>query len=141
MAGEASVIVYGITGSGYSGMYTQKFTIASKAINADDITVTLENSASDAAEPLQAAVMDDEKILEEGTDYSISYTETEDEISAEIIGQGNYDGSRTKILQRIHLNDNALVDYTLEYYETLYTGSNLTPATFVTLDGDSCRRA
>ena len=39
-------------------------------------------------------------------------------------------------MQRIHLNDNALVDYTLEYYETLYTGSNLTPATFVTLDGE-----
>lgn len=40
-AGAASVIVYGITGSGYSGMYTQNFTIASKAINADDIIVTL----------------------------------------------------------------------------------------------------
>ena len=135
-AGAASVIVYGITGSGYSGMYTQNFTIASRAINADDITVTLENSASDAAEPLQATVMDGKKILEEGTDYTISYEETEDEISAEIIGQGNYGGRRTEILQRIHLNDNALVDYTLEYYETLYTGSYLTPATFVTLDGE-----
>ena len=79
-AGEASVIVYGITGSGYSGMYTQKFTIAPKPVDTNDITVTLENSASDATEPLQATVMDGEKILEEGTDYTISYTETEDEI-------------------------------------------------------------
>lgn len=135
-AGAASVIVYGITGSGYSGMYTQKFTITSKEIEADDIRVTLENSASDAAEPLQATVMDGKKILEEGTDYTISYEETDDKITAKITGQGNYGGSRTEILKRIHLNDNALVDYTLEYYETLYTGSNLTPATFVTLDGE-----
>lgn len=135
-AGAASVIVYGITGSGYSGMYTQNFTIAPKAVNTDDITVTLENSASDAAEPLQSTVMDGKKILEEGTDYTISYEETDDKITAEITGQGNYGGSRTEILKRIHLNDNALVDYTLEYYETLYTGSNLTPATFVTLDGE-----
>lgn len=71
-AGVASVIVYGITGSRYSGMYTQNFTIAPKAVDTDDITVTLENSASDATEPLQATVMDGEKILEEGTDYTIS---------------------------------------------------------------------
>ena len=58
--------------------------------------------------------MDGKKILEEGTDYTISYEKTEDEIRAEIIGQGNYGGSRTEILKRIHLNDNALVDYTLE---------------------------
>ena len=80
--------------------------------------------------------MDGKKILEEGTDYTISYEETDDKITAKITGQGNYGGSRTEILKRIHLNDNALVDYTLEYYETLYTGSNLTPATFVTLDGE-----
>lgn len=137
-AGEAFVIVQGIDEQGYTGRKVIPYTIESRSLNSEEITVEfarVQNFANGMVTPA-FQVIDNGRILQNNEDYTfVSEKDGEGNIfRVTLTGIGNYTDSRVEEQELKSLSDTD-IRMELSYYETEYTGHIQMPE--VTLwDGD-----
>lgn len=138
--GTAKVILNGA--ENYGGTKAFTFRITEKSIEDEDVLLDgfIEDQAYTGEEVTQDITLTyGEQILQEGTDYTVSYTnntEVGEEAEMVITGMGNYTGTLTKkflIIEKVIFDEDIVVTNVSSTYT--YSGSAIEPVPTVALNG------
>lgn len=133
-AGKATVSLIAKSGTNFTGTATATFQIERTSLADAVVEASSPEYTGDAVTP-DITVRIGEKVLENGTDYEITYTDNVnagDKAGFTITGKGNYEGV---INRTFEIQPKSVANGKCEIPSQVYTGSDVTPGVTVSVDG------